>query len=59
MARRFLMITSSLDELLKKEKIFGTDLTKNGMAELVKDYFAELSSGKGAVTQTLEKYLNA
>lgn len=53
------MITSSLDELLKKEKIFGTDLTKNGMAELVKDYFAELSSGKGAVTQTLEKYLNA
>jgi hypothetical protein len=28
------------------------------MAELVKKYFEELSSGKGAVKATLEKYVN-
>ncbi len=49
---------SKLDALLANEKIFGVDLTKNGMADLVKSYFAELSSGIGAVEQTLKKYLN-
>ncbi|MBQ3907027.1 MAG: mannitol dehydrogenase family protein, partial [Lachnospiraceae bacterium] len=48
---------SGLDALLSNEKIFGVDLTKNGMADLVKSYFTELSSGKGAVEQTLKKYL--
>jgi len=48
---------SRLDKLLSNEKIFGVDLVKIGMAELVKKYFAELSCGVGAVRATLEKYL--
>lgn len=48
---------SGLDELLRNEKIFGVDLIKLGMADLVKKYFAELSSGKGAVEKTLRSYL--
>ena len=48
---------SGLDRLLSNEKIFGVDLTAVGMAELVKDYFAQLSSGTGAVKTTLEKYV--
>ena len=50
---------SRLDDLLKNEKIFGVDLHKIGMAGLVKDDFRELSSGIGAVEQTLRKHLNA
>ncbi len=50
---------SKLDELLKNEKIFGVDLIKIGMADLVKDYFVQLSSGKGAVEATLRKYFGA
>ncbi|MCM1044732.1 MAG: mannitol dehydrogenase family protein [Candidatus Gastranaerophilales bacterium] len=45
-----------LDPLLQNEKIFGVDLSAIGMAESVKNYFAELSSGVGAVRATLEKY---
>ena len=50
---------SKLDELLRNEKIFGVDLIKIGMADLVKDYFVQLSSGKGAVEATLRKYFGA
>ena len=48
---------SKLDELLANEKIFGVNLIEIGMADLVKDYFAQLSSGVGAVRKTLEKYV--
>ena len=48
---------SKLDDLLRNDKIFGVDLVEIGMAERVKGYFAELSSGVGAVTETLKKYL--
>ena len=48
---------SGLDKLLSNEKVFGVDLTANGMAETVKHYFTELSSGVGAVKRTLEKYV--
>jgi len=50
---------SGLDKLLSNEKIFGVDLVKIGMADQVKNYFAELSSGTGAVKATLEKYVGA
>ena len=50
---------SKLDELLRNEKIFGVDLIKIGMADLVKDYFVQLSSEKGAVEATLRKYFGA
>ena len=48
---------SGLDALLRNEKIFGVDLIAIGMADQVKTYFTELSSGVGAVTATLEKYV--
>ncbi len=48
---------SRLDALLSNDKIFGVDLTAIGMADMVKSYFEELSSGVGAVKATLEKYI--
>lgn len=48
---------SVLDRLLSNETVFGVDLVAIGMAEQVKSYFAELSSGIGAVKTTLEKYV--
>lgn len=48
---------SKLDALLANEKIFGVNLHTIGMDTLVKQYFAELSSGVGAVTATLQKYV--
>ena len=48
---------SRLDALLQNEKIFGVDLTAIGMSDLVKSYFEELSSGIGAVENTLRKYI--
>ncbi len=48
---------SRLDPLLSNEKIFGVDLTAIHMADLVKNYFAQLSAGVGAVKATLEKYV--
>ena len=48
---------SGLDQLLGNEKVFGVDLVKLGMAELVKKYFAEMSCGAGAVRATLERYV--
>ncbi len=48
---------SRLDALLQNEKIFGVDLTAIGMSDLVKSYFEELSSGIGAVENTLRKYV--
>ena len=48
---------SGLDGLLSNEKIFGVDLVSLGMADIVKQYFAELSAGIGAVEATLKKYV--
>ena len=48
---------SKLDVLLSNDKIFGVNLFKVGLADLVKGYFAELSAGVGAVAATLEKYV--
>lgn len=48
---------SVLDRLLSNETVFGVDLVAIGMAAQVKSYFAELSSGIGAVKTTLEKYV--
>ena len=48
---------SKLDALLANEKIFGVKLHAIGMDTLVKQYFAELSSGVGAVATALKKYV--
>ena len=47
---------SGLDGLLQNEKIFGVDLVKLQMADKVKEYFLQLSSGKGAVESTLRQF---
>lgn len=46
-----------LDQLLDNENIFGVSLIKIGLADKVKSYFVELSSGVGAIASTLEKYI--
>ncbi|HIW82022.1 MAG TPA: mannitol dehydrogenase family protein [Candidatus Acetatifactor stercoripullorum] len=48
---------SALDGLLANEKIFGVDLTANGMDGLVKKYFSEMLKCPGAVNNVLEKYV--
>ena len=48
---------SKLDALLANEKIFGVNLHAIGIDTLVKQYFAELSSGVGAVAAALKKYV--
>ena len=48
---------SKLDALLANEKIFGVNLHAIGMDTLVKQYFAESSSGLGAVAAALKKYV--
>lgn len=48
---------SKLDNLLGSEKIFGVNLVEFGMAELVKQYYTEMSQGAGAVRKTLERYV--
>ena len=48
---------SKLDALLANEKIFGVNLHAIGMDTLVKQYFAELSSGMGAEAAALKKYV--
>ena len=48
---------SKLDALLANEKIFGVSLHAIGMDTLVKQYFAEFSSGVGAVAAALKKYV--
>ncbi len=46
-----------LQPILSDERIFGLDLYKADVAELVEKYFEELVAGKGAVRATLKKYV--
>lgn len=52
---------AALDDLLRPllsdATIFGLDLYECGLAKLVVHYFAELCAGKGAVRNTLRKYV--
>ena len=50
-------IKASVLPLLKDASIFGVDLEKAGLSDLVISYFAELIKGTGAVRETLKKYL--
>lgn len=47
---------AKLKPVLENAKIFGVNLYDVHMAELVCDYFKEMTAGKGAVRKTLEKY---
>lgn len=46
-----------LEPVLSNEKIFGVNLYEAGLALKVRDCFAEMVSGKGAVRRILEQYL--
>ncbi len=48
---------SKLQNLLSDDKIFGVNLYTAGLGEKVESLFSELVSGKGAVRNTLKKYL--
>ena len=45
-----------LKKILKNENIFGLDLEKAGLSDLVEKYFVEMIEGAGAVQETLKKY---
>ena len=46
-----------LRAILSNEKIFAVNLYEAGLAEKIERYFEELLAGKGAVRETLRKYL--
>ena len=48
---------SLLDPLLSDASIFGVDLIEWEIADKVKAYFAELSSGLHAVSNTLKRHI--
>ena len=45
-------------DILKNSIIFGCDLTKTSLGVKIEEMFVSLLSGKGAVRQTLQYYLN-
>jgi len=55
----FLLFTDADDitPLLSRVSLFGVDLIETGIAEKVKDYFAMMMEGPGAVRKTLESVL--
>lgn len=50
-------VGESLKPILSNEEIFGLNLYSVGLGEKIEGYFAEMTSGVGAVRATLEKYL--
>lgn len=48
-----------LQPILSNARVFGVDLYEVGLGKLVETYFAELVHGKGAVRETLKKYLGS
>lgn len=47
-----------IDPLLENDSIFGVNLKTVRLDGLVKEYFAELTAGPGAVRATLDKYVS-
>ncbi|MFI3327141.1 MAG: mannitol dehydrogenase family protein [Clostridia bacterium] len=47
-----------LKEILSNVSLFGVDYTSNKLGDKIETMFVELIAGKGAVRQTLKKYLN-
>ena len=46
-----------LKPILSNEKIFFTDLYKNGLGEKIEGFFREMIAGKGAVKAAIYKYI--
>lgn len=47
----------SLQSILSNEELFGINLYQIGLGEKIEGYFQEMIAGKGAVRNTLHKYL--
>ena len=50
-------VHESVAPILENEKIFGVNLYKVGLGGLVEQYFVEMLAGKGAILNTLTKYV--
>lgn len=50
-------VSELLKPVLENEKIFGVNLYEAGLADLVCDYFTQMTAGTGAVRAVLEKYI--
>ena len=50
-------VKTALKDVFSNKAIFGVDLFEVGMADQVAAYFVELIAGKGAVRETLVKYV--
>ncbi|MCM1245060.1 MAG: mannitol dehydrogenase family protein [Roseburia sp.] len=50
-------VHAALEPILKDKSIFAVDLYEAGLGEKVEGMFAELIAGKGAVRETLKKYV--
>lgn len=50
-------LKEQLKPILSNEKIFFTDLYKNGLGEKIEGFFREMIAGKGAVKATICKYI--
>ncbi|WOC31611.1 MULTISPECIES: mannitol dehydrogenase family protein [Caproicibacterium] len=50
---------AALQPILSNVSIFGVDLYEAGLGAQTEAYFAELTTGTGAVRSTLQKYVNA
>lgn len=50
-------LTDQLKPVLSNEKIFFTDLYRNGLGEKVEELFREMIAGKGAVRATIDRYM--
>ena len=46
-----------LDPILRNSRIFGVDLYEAGLGQITEKYFAEMTEGRGAVRETLRKYV--
>lgn len=51
-------VGDKLHVILSNKTLFGVDLYEVGIGSLIETMFKELIAGKGAVRQTLQKYLN-
>lgn len=51
-------VTAVLSNVLNRADIFGVNLYEVGLGEKVEAYFTEMIQGKGAVQQTLKKYID-
>lgn len=49
--------TDQLKPILSNERLFFTDLYKDGVGEKIEDMFREMLAGPGAVRATIHKYV--